>query len=320
MIHSLTAGYNKIIIAPLNWGLGHATRCIPLINTLLKAGKEVILASDGEALELLQEEFPQLNTEVLPAYNVLYKSDKVFQLVLSNAPKIFSAIRRERKVADQLYNKHKPDLIISDSRFGFRSDKVKSVIISHQLQLVSSNAFVGHWMNLVNTRLLNKFDGCWIPDDEQHSLSGELSQNPKIKSQSYLGTLSRLSPDVSSQKIYDVTMILSGPEPARTNLEENLIKDFNTSTNNFCLVRGTTRLAPLALPTNWTVIDRANSTQINRLLLSSHRIISRSGYTSLMDYKALGISAELIPTKGQSEQEYLAEYVNGREGFSIYRG
>ena len=62
----------KIIVAPLNWGLGHATRCIPIINGLLENGFEPIIASDGVALELLKKEFPKLISFELPSYNIKY--------------------------------------------------------------------------------------------------------------------------------------------------------------------------------------------------------------------------------------------------------
>ena len=319
MINSLTAAHHKVIVAPLNWGLGHATRCIPLINTLLEGGKEVILASDGEALELLREEFPTLTTESLPGYAVTYKGESLASLLLPNLPKVLKAITREKIVAKQLWNKHQPDLLISDSRFGFRYRKVKSVIISHQLHLMSPSPLIGALLNRVNTHLLNAFDACWVPDDNQHSLSGALSQNPRIKQKIFLGPLSRLSPFVSGDKNYDVTIILSGPEPARTKLESELITHFRSTEQELCLIRGTNKQAPLKLSANWSIIDRANSLQVNQILKSSARVISRSGYTSLMDYKALGIGAELIPTKGQPGQEYLAEYVEGMEGFKRFR-
>ncbi len=317
MLNSLTAEYHKIIVAPLNWGLGHATRCIPLINALLDAGKEVVLASDGEALELLCEEFPTLVAESLPGYAVTYKGESLASLVLPNMPRVLKAIIRENNSARKLIAKHQPDLIISDSRFGFRSKKVKSVIISHQLQLMSPSPLLGTFLNLINTRLLNAFDACWIPDDETNSLAGALSQSSRIKNQKHLGILSRLSPDMETDKHYEVTILLSGPEPARTKLEKLLIEKFFASTDAICLVRGTTKQASLSLPTNWTVFDRANSRLINEILLGSQRIISRSGYTSLMDYRVLGVGAELIPTAGQTEQEYLAEYVDGRYGFCL---
>lgn len=332
MLPPFSADTKKVIVAPLNWGLGHATRSVPIIRLLVSEGKEVIIASDGEALQLLQEEFPKLAYESLPAYNVSYKGDSLLSIVLSNIPNIVAAIVRERSAAKKLYNKYQPDLIISDSRFGFRIRQVKSIIISHQLNLLSKSKVFHFLLNLVNGFFLNSFDEVWVPDDVAHTWSGELSKSDKIKKSIFIGPLSRLSKDVEigdREQRFDVCIILSGPEPARSRFEEELIEFLISKTSNssqafpnlkgarerkICLVRGTTKKTKLNLPHNWTVIERAGSKEINKLLLTSNNIISRSGYTSIMDYAAMGIGAHLIPTPGQSEQEYLAEWLDGKCG------
>ena len=310
----------KIIVAPLFWGLGHATRCIPIIEQLINLGKEIIIASDGEALELLTSEFPHLPAESLPAYNVKYKGETLTSIILGNGSNVLSAMLRERRATKRLYKKYKPDLIISDSRFGFRHPSVKNIIITHQLYVNCKNPALRYFLNVMNTRLLNSFDACWIPDTSDHSLSGELSINSRVKNQSYIGPQSRLKkyPISNEMKTYDVAIILSGPEPARTKMESSLITHFGNSEKSFCLVRGTNKLNQLQLPKNWHVIPRANSSQINDILLGSKEIISRSGYTSIMDYAHLGIGAYLLPTPGQSEQEYLAESLNGKMGFKVW--
>jgi len=327
----LPADARKIIVAPLNWGLGHATRSIPIIRQLLSDGKEVVIASDGEALELLQEEFPELITEKLPSYEVTYKGNSLVSIVLSNVPNIISAILREKKAVKKLVKKYKADLIISDSRFGFRSSKIKSIIISHQLNLMSKNKILKYFLNLANGYFLNSFEECWVPDDESHTWSGNLSKSKRIKNQVFLGPLSRLNREYETQpgQSYELCIILSGPEPARTKLETELIDSLlygnlykqlkptstaDQATPRIFLIRGTTRHGKLQLPANWTVMARANSDRINSLLLGSELIISRSGYTSIMDYAELGVGAWLIPTPGQSEQEYLAKWLTGKSG------
>lgn len=340
-------GTTKVIIAPLNWGLGHATRSIPIIRALLKANIEVIIASDGEALALLQEEFPQLHFETLAPYGVKYTRETLWGILLTNGPNVGKAIIKEYRQTQALVRKHKPDLLISDSRFGFRSSIVTSVVITHQLHLLSSsadfdsaqsaaqstvqsttkstaksaaraaNTLLLALLNIANTALLNRFSECWIPDTNTHKWSGQLSQSTKVKKQKFIGPLSRLNPIAPLPTIlYDKAIILSGPEPARSKLEAQLLSQLKDSHETICLVRGTALLPDLkTLPPNWTVIKRANSKEINTILLSSRHIISRSGYTSIMDYAALGLSATLIPTPGQPEQEYLARYLDGKEGF-----
>ena len=321
MLTHLSADIETVIVAPLNWGLGHATRSIPVIKALLRQHKKVILASDGEALDLLAEAFPSLPIEELPGYKVRYKSDHLIGIALGNLPNILTAIIKENKVARQLVRKYQPDLIISDSRFGFRHDTIPSVIITHQLHLLSTNPLLKKGLNTINASLLNRFSEVWIPDNAEHKLSGILSQSNHIKNQRFIGPLSRLRPGERSSQ-FDLAIILSGPEPARTKLETQLINKYKEkykgTNQKVCLIRGTKAHAALDPILNWTIIDRANASQVNEVLLSSTQIISRSGYTSIMDYAALGIGAQLIPTPGQSEQEYLAKYLDGKEGFKVY--
>ena len=317
MLSHLSADIKRVIVAPLNWGLGHATRSIPIIRALISQGKEVIIASDGEALELLKEEFPHLPTEVLPGYKVQYKSKHLIYIICSNLTNVSGAILKERKTVNRLVEKYNPDFIISDSRFGFRHDTIPSVILTHQLHLLHSNPLLKTGLNTVNTNLLNRFSEVWIPDNASHQWSGALSQNNKIKNQRFIGSLSRLTIGERHHQ-YDLAIILSGPEPARTELEQELISKYRVSSLLVCLVRGTLNAKPIKDIPNWTIISRANSQVINAVLLSSDRVISRSGYTSIMDYAALGIEAHLIPTPGQPEQEYLAKYLDGKKGLTAY--
>lgn len=314
MLGLIPTNTNKIIVAPLNWGLGHATRSIPIIKTLLASKKEVIIASDNEALDYLKNEFPQLQFEILPSYKVKYTQGNLYGTFIKNIPNIIRAIRKETKVMQQLVFKHKPDLIISDSRFGCYSKSVKNVIVSHQLSLVHKNGFASYFGTLFNTYLLNKFDSCWIPDLATHAYSGLLSKNDKIKNAEFLGLLSRLQKKEQKKEI-DVSIVLSGPEPARTKLEQALIKQLHQSRFNICLVRGSQHLAPLKLDTKWSIIERANSVQLSSILNTSKLVVSRSGYSSIMDYIHLDLPAILIPTPGQPEQEYLASYLNNKYNF-----
>ncbi len=322
MMDFIPSTAHTIIIAPLNWGLGHATRCIPIIYSLLANNKKVILASDGEALQLLKQEFPSLLHESLPGYKVRYDSDSLLQIVLGNSTNIAQAIRKEKKAAKQLVNKHDADLIISDSRFGFRAQKAHNIIISHQLSPQAANSLLKTVLERGNRYFLNQFDECWIPDTADHKLSGLLSQNNKIKCQRYIGPLSRFnkesnSADTNATKNFDLSIILSGPEPARSKLETELIKTLATSSKKICLVRGTKELSTASpLSSNWKIYDRLNSEQLLDVITGSHKILSRSGYTSIMDYTQLGIGAYLIPTPGQTEQEYLAKHLDGQYGFS----
>ena len=304
----------KIIIAPLNWGLGHATRCIPLIRHCISQGKNVIIASDGEALELLSDEFPDLEKIKLPAYKVKYKGKSLFSIVFSNSFNILNAIVKEHFALKTIVKEHNPDYIISDSRFGFWSNKTHTTFITHQLSLHSKNEFFAFLLNIVNRFLLNRFQEIWVLDNNDHLLSGKLSQNVNLKNIRFIGPVSRLKKAKASIK-YSLGIILSGPEPARTILEEKRVDHLIHYKQSVILVRGTNKLSRVEYPKSWCVKNRLDAKEINNVVLSSEKIITRSGYTSIMDYFLLEKSAILIPTPGQSEQEYLAEYLDGKFGF-----
>ena len=216
----------RILIAPLNWGLGHATRCIPIINALLEFNFEPVIASDGKALEFLKKEFPELEFIELPSYNISYskKGSHLKLKLLKDAPKILKAIKTEHNIVQDLIVKNNIYGIISDNRFGVYSKKVPSVYITHQLNVLSGNT------TFISTKLhqktIKKFDECWVPDfKKNYSLSGVLghSENPLIPTK-YIGALSRFS-KMSLQTKYDLMVLLSGPEPQRGLLEQKLFKE-----------------------------------------------------------------------------------------------
>lgn len=304
----------SILIAPLNWGLGHATRCIPIIRYCISQGKEVIIASDGEALELLSEEFPQLERIKLPSYNVKYKGQSLFSIVFSNSFKIFLAIVKEHFALKSILKEYNLDAVISDSRFGLWSSKMYSVFITHQLTLHSNNKIFGFFLNLINGFFLKRFKEIWVLDTDKHILSGKLSQNQRLANVKMIGPVTRLQKNEVNIK-YSLGIILSGPEPARTKLEKKLIDTLINYSQSVILIRGTNKESNLQYPENWTIHNRVGAADINKIILSSNKIISRSGYTSIMDYYLLEKPAILIPTPGQSEQEYLADFLNGKFGF-----
>ena len=310
----LIRDHKTVIVAVLNWGLGHACRSMPIIDALIQNKKKVIIASDGIALEILADRYPKLEFETLPAYNVKYNSSKLTGIVFGNAFKVGKAILHEKLYANRLVTKYNADLVISDSRFGFRSKKCKSVIISHQLMMHARSAIMKLVMNVPNRLLLNAFDEVWVPDYQDRRLTGILSKNKKIKNQTFIGPLSTLKKS-ENPKDYDMVILLSGPEPARTRLEISLVNAFKDSDKRVVLIRGTNEKPLTQIPSSWLRYDLANRSEVETALLSTEEVIGRSGYTSIMDYYTLGISAQLIPTPGQSEQEYLAEYLNGKYGF-----
>jgi len=299
----------NILVAPLNWGLGHATRCIPIIKALEENNYNPILASDGVALDLLKKEFPDLQTIEFPSYHIEYPKDgKYFKLkMLVNSPKMISAILKERKLVGKAIALHKIDGIISDNRLGVRSKKVPSVFITHQLKVLTGNTT---WLSTkMHQYIINQFDECWVPDvNTIPNLSGKLGHLEKDpKNVKYIGPLSRLQKRKIEQK-YDLMVILSGPEPQRTLLEEKLIEELDNYQGSVLFIKGKIESDQIVATKNqFTFYNYMNSKQLEIAFNESNTILCRSGYTTIMDLAYLNKKAFLIPTPGQYEQEYLAK-------------
>jgi len=299
----------RILVAPLNWGLGHATRCIPIIDALIALDFEPIIASDGIALELLKKEFPNLRFLELPSYNITYsKKANGFKLkLIKDSPHLIKTIKKEKKLIKEFITTEKISGIISDNRFGVRHKSVPSVFITHQLRVLSGNTT---WLSSkLHQKIIDKFDECWVPDHPGiPNLSGELGhiENSK-KPLKYLGPLSRFEKQ-DPLKTNDLLVVLSGPEPQRTLLQEKLLNELTLFTGNICFVKGLVERDQLiSKEKNLTIYNFMTSGQLEEAINSSALVLSRSGYTSIMDYAKLEKKAFLIPTPGQFEQEYLAK-------------
>ncbi|WP_317168159.1 glycosyltransferase [Leptobacterium flavescens] len=309
----------RILVAPLNWGLGHATRCIPIINSLLANNFEPIIASDGQALELLKKEFPELKAIELPSYRIEYsKKGKNFKLkMLWDSPKILQAIKKEKKEVDKLIEKERLNGIISDNRFGVRSKKVPSVFITHQLNVLTGNTT---WLSSkMHQSIIKKFDECWVPDTEgKPNLSGKLGhlKNSRLPIR-YLGPLSRLSKK-DLPELYDLMVILSGPEPQRGMLEEKLLEEVKKFKGNVLFVKGKVeKEQTVSRQEQLTIYNFMDSRELEIAFNESKMVLSRSGYTTVMDLAKLEKKAFFIPTPGQYEQEYLAKRLK-KQGLAPY--
>ena len=298
-----------ILVAPLHWGLGHATRCIPIIRALLEYNYNVLLASDGAALLLLQKEFPALPFVELPSYDITYsKKGKNFKWkLISKLPHIQKAITSEKKVIKELVSEGKIDGIISDNRLGVRSKKVASVFITHQLKVLTGNT--SYFSSKMHQKYIKKFDECWVPDvDDGINLSGKLGH---IKNSpfpiKYIGPLSRFHKK-GVPKTYDILGLISGPEPQRTLFEEKLIEHLKFTNKRVLLIRGVVEEEQKTyILDNIIITNFMQSQELEHVINESAVIISRSGYTTILDLAALEKKAFFIPTPGQYEQKYLAK-------------
>jgi UDP:flavonoid glycosyltransferase YjiC (YdhE family) len=298
-----------ILFAPLDWGLGHATRCIPLIKKALKAGHRVIIAADRGPLALLKAEFPSLEFILFPGYEISYPKDG--NMVLSIAwqlPKLAWKVLKEYLQIKSIVRKNKIDWVISDNRYGLFGHAAESTFITHQLYI--KTGFWEVFFNRINHWYIRQFGSCWVPDYEGlPNLGGALSHpNPLPAKCRYIGPLSRFEKKETEKGEVDLLVIFSGPEPQRSLFEKIVIAQLKDFEGKVVLVRG----LPLAqgglqLNPNQTAYNHLPDAELNEWLIQAKLVLSRPGYSTVMDLSKLGKKAVFVPTPGQTEQEYLAE-------------
>lgn len=299
----------RILVAPLNWGLGHATRSIPIIRELRRQGHEVLIASDGWALDLLKREFPDLTALELPPYDMRYPRKHLLTFLVLQAYKLIAAIILENKTLSRYISQYHIDAVISDNRLGCFSKKVPCVVMSHQLSIYTRPPLVGWVSTFLHRRILNRYDQCWIPDYEgPANLSGKLAHGMSLPNMRYTGPLTRMQAGQAPIK-YDVLAIISGPEPMRSDWEKAILTQAAALPYRFLVVQGLPDKDQSSSPhPNVEMRSFLNAKDLNQAVLESEVIVSRSGYSTIMDLAVLGKKALLVATPGQPEQEYLAWY------------
>ncbi len=314
----------RILVAVLNWGLGHASRCVPIIEELRRQQAEVIMASDGPALTFLSYRFPELPVVVLPSYGVSYRSRSMIWNMFRSLPRIFAAIREEHRIIRHVVDRYKIDGIISDHRYGCYHKQIYSALLIHQtyIQCPPSLKIFEPLLFELHRLLMKPFQNLLIPDYEgPDNLSGDLSHKRKMTNMQFIGPLSHLSkPEADDGNVdYDLLIICSGPEPARTRFEKLMIEQLVHSNHTAVLVRGTEQPAEISAEMPFRVVNLADSQQLSELMNKSAMVICRAGYSSIMDLVAAGKNAILIPTPGQTEQEFLANYHSRAKRFYSVR-
>ena len=311
-----TQGKPRILVAPLDWGLGHATRCIPIIRELLEQGCEVWLAGEGAQEQLLIAEFPEIPFLNLPGYRISYSKTArgLIWKMIQQGPKMRRAIEAEHSWLKKIVDEYGIDAIISDNRYGLYHASVPSVFITHQLTIKSP---FSKWTETIlrkrNYKYINHFTECWIPDAEgENNLAGELSHPEKkpVAPVRYIGLLSRFVKKEIIERKNHLVVILSGPEPQRTLLEEKIINDISHYNGTAIIVRGLPGSSSLIPSTNMIQFyNHLSADELNKAMQEAEYVISRSGYSTVMDVMALQKKSILIPTPGQTEQEYLGSYL-----------
>ena len=325
----------KILVAPLNWGLGHASRCVPLVQRFLEEGHEVILGGDGASLTLLRRHFPKCRYVFLAPLNLRYgKGKRQVWAMVKALPKLVAWAYKDHVMLQAVLREEKIDMVVSDNRFGLYTNHQSpiTVYITHQLHIFLPKGW--RWLeplvSRLHARIYTRYNKVWVPDYEEfdRSLGGELS-HPAISHQpsafskiEYIGPLSRFTQSTNDkpQTTYGIVAVLSGLEPQRTMLERELVARYRDSQEKVLIVQGllnrpNTRIKRGAI----TIVPYMSDEELAAALMGAKHIIVRSGYSTIMDLDALsllpsmgrsgGASIEFIPTSGQPEQEYLAHFM-----------
>lgn len=309
----------RVLVSPMDWGLGHATRCIPLIHELQAHECDVWLASDGATKRLLAEEFPNLTVLDIQGYGIRYSksSTGLFFRMLGQIPKMLDVISYENHWLKTKFPVYEFDAIISDNRFGFRNKKIYSVFVTHQLAIKSGvSGFISNVLRSLNYSYINKFDACWVPDTPNDGLAGDLSHPDRMPKTevSYIGHLSRFKPVANTEIKNHLLVALSGPEPQRTILEKKILKDIISYDGTATVVRGLpTEVKYIPSTDKINFYNHLNAEDLNREMAKAEYVISRCGYSSLMDIARMQKKSILIPTPGQTEQLYLAKITGAKK-------
>lgn len=297
-----------IFVAALDWGLGHATRCVPVIRALIQNNNKIILGVTPLTKTIFEEEFPELQKVNLPAYNIRYSEVlPLWMKLILDWNRISKIINEEKKLLEEIISKYKINLVVSDSRFGLYSNKTYNVFITHQLFLKAP--ILSSVAQKVNKKYILNFDEVWVPDfeDVSNSLSSALSHgNHFHKNVKYIGPQSRLKKNNSIEIKYDYLFLISGPEPQNTIFKNLLVeKSKQYSDLKFALISNSDLKNDVKHITSFISPD---AKVLSDIICSCQTIICRSGYSTLMDLHFLKQEKViLVPTQGQTEQEYLAE-------------
>ncbi len=306
-----------ILISPLDWGLGHATRCIPVILEILKAGHKITLAGYGRSLIMLKKEFPLLESIELQGFSPSYprKGNLILHLLM-HLPMFLKSIIHEHIELRKLISRYHFDIIISDNRYGLWNKNIRSILITHQVMIKTPKGFkfAEYLLYRISCLFISRFDTCWIPDFAEYpGLSGDFTHKyPLPANAEFIGPLTRFQRSDTLPHQYSgkghIVVIISGPEPQRSIFEDLVTNQLSALNQTAIIISGKPELDKIVdSPGNLTILTHLTTDELQSVIVSSKLIVCRSGYSSLMDLQGLGVKALFIPTPGQTEQLYLAE-------------
>jgi uncharacterized protein (TIGR00661 family) len=305
----------NILICPLDWGLGHTTRCIPIIAALQKLGANIVIAADNRPYELLKKEFPELRFIKFPGSSISYPENRwMLPLrIIIQLPRIFLETIAEHHTLETFIETYHIDIVFSDSRFGLWNKKKPCIYIVHQVMIkcpkwlffLEPIAYFSHRL------IIHRYTECWISDYENKPyLLGDLAHKYQLpRNAHFIGPISRLRIYEDRPILYDLLVILSGPEPQRTIFEQKVISQVNGLPLKTLIVQGKPEVdEEQDISGNATITSYLTTKELGVAFSASRLILSRPGYMTIMDLAKTGKNAILVPTPGQTEQEYLANY------------
>lgn len=308
-----------ILIAPLNWGLGHASRCVPIIRWLVLQKHNVIIAADGNALSFLKNEFPDEKCIRLTDNSLKYfENFPAWLSIVLQLPKFLFSILKENKEIREIVKTTQIDVVISDNRYGIRTKKTTNILMSHQLNL--NAGYLSFSPNVIIKHLISYFDLCLIPDYQsiEDSLAGKLShpkKNSKINLE-YIGPLSRYE-KLNLPKSHLIPVLISGPEPLKSKLIKQLLSKLKNTSFSYLLFCGDAESYATETYHNCILKNHETTQNISKILSEAPLVIASGGYSTIMDMHCLDKDCILIPFRGQTEQEYLAKFHKDSANFSF---
>lgn len=323
----MNKNYN-ILICPLEWGLGHATRMIHLARRLKEMNNDIFIASGEEHLSFFRNESAGFTYINFPGFKPGYSRFlPQYLALLLKTPQLLYYIILEHFRLKKIIRKYSIDIVISDNRFGLWNRNVKTVYVTHMplIPFPKGLRFLEFFGILIHRAVIKKYSLCFIPDlPGQLNISGRLSHGLNLPDNArYIGILSRFLisgsyPHQEPKGRPHCTVILSGPEPQRGILKQKLIVVLKEYDLPVIVLEGRPgKKREILRSGNVSFINHLPASEMKKMITGSRSIITRSGYTTIMELISLNCSALLIPTPGQTEQEYLAEYLSGKGWFSV---
>ncbi|UCH72364.1 MAG: hypothetical protein JSW62_02105 [Thermoplasmatales archaeon] len=312
----------KVIYGVCSWGLGHATRSLPVIRKLIEENNELTIISNGRSLDLLKNELGE-NVEYLdiPDYPMLL-SENARQFMAKSViywPIFIRKMQSGLSKLTKFLETKKFDLIMSDARYDIYSKEIPSFFISHQIRIMNPLRIrmMETGSEIFNLFFFKRFAGVIVPDYKEDSFSGELSHNLKIIDESkihYVGVLSDFKKKEENKDI-DYFISISGPEPQRAILEEKILSQVDKLEGKIVVTLGKTEKKDKISMNNIATYSFLKKEERENFLNRAKLVISRSGYSTIVDLAVTGTKALMTPTPGQIEQEYLSQYHNKKETF-----